>query len=79
MQITQERFSEQERKFFSRVATKMVSGADMEQAMRAVMDEDRAACSKVQSLRPYDKADFAHKMARQVFAVVHMRSALEQA
>lgn len=75
--ITETKFTAQEQKFFSRCATKMADGMRMEQAMRDVLAEDQAAHQKIQSFRASEKAHFSHKMARQVFSMIHMRSALE--
>jgi len=68
--------TEQQIKFFNRVAIKMVPGMDMETAMKAVLADDRAAIAKVQGMGSYDRAAFDQKLSKQVFASIHMREAL---
>ena len=69
-------FTDQELKFFSRMADKMAAGMSMDDAGRAILAEDRASVEKVEKLNSYDRDSFVRRMSRNVYASIHMREAL---
>jgi len=77
--MTASKLTLQEEKFLSRVAIKMIAGLSLEDAGRAVLADDRRIYTEYLSANSYDRANFAHRMARNVFAIVHARAALMQA